>query len=502
MHHAMSRHVDAARRSALFAAAFSALAAGPAIAHDHSRPGEEKIDFERADPASVTVPAYAGAFTVPENRADPDSRAITLRYVRFPATTKTAGPPIVYLAGGPGGSGIATAKGRRFSLFMAMRAFGDVIAFDQRGTGASDGPGRCKSDISYDASKPLVRAEVLDAMRASITQCEAIWAERGVDIAGYTTTQNAADLDALRAHLGAEQLVLWGTSYGSHLAFAAMKTMDDRIARAILSSAEGPNQTVKRPARTDAFFDRIQAAIDADPAAKAAYPDVEALIRRVHAKLDVEPARITIRAPDGGDDVDYVFGSDTAKWMAGFAIGDPSRVKDLLAGYAAMDQGYYEPVGQFFFRMLHGGAPIDWNGMSLAMDQASGITADRAALIAAEADTALLGDFLNFPHPSPHLEGILGGLDEGDAFRAPTVTDTPTLLLSGDLDGRTYIESQLEAVEGFSNLTAVTVKNAGHNLFMSTPAVTAAIEAFMRGDPVPAEITAPTPVFIDPPGDR
>src|SRR5947207_14089952 len=59
---------------------------------------------------------------------------IELVFLRFKSTAKTPGPPIVYLAGGPGGSGIGTARGSRFRLFIAMREVGDVIAFDQRGT--------------------------------------------------------------------------------------------------------------------------------------------------------------------------------------------------------------------------------------------------------------------------------------------------------------------------------------------------------------------------------
>ena len=89
---------------------------------------EAPVTFEAASGESVD--AFEGAFSVPENRANPQSRMLTLRYVRFPATGDASGTPIVYLAGGPGGSGIQTAKGRRFPLFMDMREFGDVIAFD------------------------------------------------------------------------------------------------------------------------------------------------------------------------------------------------------------------------------------------------------------------------------------------------------------------------------------------------------------------------------------
>src|ERR671921_342969 len=79
------------------------------------------------------VPAEFGTLLVPEKRGNPDSNLIELAFVRFKSTAKNPGAPIVYLAGGPGGSGIGTAKGSRFPLFMAMREIGDVIAFDQRG---------------------------------------------------------------------------------------------------------------------------------------------------------------------------------------------------------------------------------------------------------------------------------------------------------------------------------------------------------------------------------
>src|SRR5918992_5233688 len=78
-----------------------------------------------------------GTLLVPENRSNPQSNLIELAFVRFKSTAKTPGPPIVYLAGGPGGSGIFSAKGSRFPLFMALREIADVIAFDQRGTGHS-----------------------------------------------------------------------------------------------------------------------------------------------------------------------------------------------------------------------------------------------------------------------------------------------------------------------------------------------------------------------------
>lgn len=107
----------------------------------------EPYQFESR--AGDIVDAERGEISVPENRANPQSRRISLELVRFPATTSSPGSPIVYLAGGPGGSGVDAARGPRFPLFMALREVGDVIALDQRGTGGSNEIPRCDAQRTY-----------------------------------------------------------------------------------------------------------------------------------------------------------------------------------------------------------------------------------------------------------------------------------------------------------------------------------------------------------------
>jgi hypothetical protein len=69
-------------------------------------------------------------------------------------------------------------------------------------------------------------------------------------------------------------------------------------------------------------------------------------------------------------------------------------------------------------------------------------------------------------------------------------------MLGGTLDGRTYPDSHREATAGLDHLRSITVVDAWHSLFMTTPEVTAAIERFMRGEPATsARIVAPSPKF-------
>jgi pimeloyl-ACP methyl ester carboxylesterase len=440
---------------------------------------ETPISFEAK--SGETVDAFEGSFIVPENRNAKNSRDISIHYVRFPATSDKPGAPIIYLAGGPGGSGIETAKHDRFPLFMAMREFGDVIAYDQRGTGASNDMANCTSSIIIEDTVSYTDETFADMHREAGQECLKFWADEGIDTLGYTTVQNAHDLDDLRQHLGAEKISLWGISYGSHLSLAALKQMEDRIERVVLASVEGLDQTVKMPAGTDAYFGRLQAAIDTEPQLKAMFPDIDGLMRRVHARLEAAPMSLTFTTKEG-EQSDYLLDRMDTQMFASGMIADPKWALRLLAIYAALDGGNTEPLQQILTRFVTPNEAISFRPMSFNTDVASGISKARHALIKQQAQDSLLRDYLNFP--MPQLDLTVPGLDLGDAFREKPVSDVPTLVLSGTLDGRTYVESQQEAVIGLKNAELVTVINAGHNLFMSSPEVTTTIQEFMRGEPV------------------
>lgn len=270
--------------------------------------------------------------------------------------------------------------------------------------------------------------------------------------------------------------------------------MNDRLDRVVIASAEGLDQTVKLPARADAYFDRLQAAVDGNPEAKAAYPDIKALIARVHRKLDDKPVMLHLKDPEGAD-TEVLLQRRTLQMIESGAISDPEGALQMLAIYRATDAGIYGPIAAATQRFFAPGAPMTMRAMPLAMDVASRIGDTRLALVQQQASTALLGDWLNFP--MPQLRSTFPQLDLGDAFRKAPVSHVPTLLLTGTLDGRTYPDSPREATAGLDHLQAITVVNAGHNLFMTTPEVTTAIERFMRGEPVVSQrIVAPLPAFM------
>jgi pimeloyl-ACP methyl ester carboxylesterase len=431
--------------------------------------------------------AERGFFEVPEDRRDPRSRRIRLSYVRFASTAAKPGNPIVYLAGGPGGTATGTAVGPRFPIFMALREVADVIAFDQRGTGLSNPIPRRPSPAG--PPPPLTRDGLTDQVRGEVKAAWADWTAAGVAMRGYNTAESADDIEDLRRHLGAERIDLWGISYGSHLGLSVLKRHGKRVGRVALASLEGQDQTVKRPGAIDAYLRRVDALLGTDPAARAAIPDLPALMRRVHSRLEAEPAPVTISL--GGTPTEVKVGGFAVQIMAGAMIANPATLVTLPALYRALDAGETGVLTPFL-GILAGQLGV--SGMPEAMDLASGISPKRLALVEREARTAVLGDALNFP--MPHLLGAVPGMDLGADFRAPIRIDHPALLVAGTLDGRTPLEEQAEVAAQFRNRAQVTVENAGHNVFEAHPEVQNLLVRFFRGEAVrDTKLTLPPPTF-------
>lgn len=437
------------------------------------------------------VDAFKGTFHVPENRANPRSREIAISYVRFPSTGEYPGPPIIYLAGGPGGSGVETARAWRFSLFMAMRDFGDVIALDQRGTGWSNHIPVCEANVGLPLDQAILREDMEEGMAELANGCAAFWEDAGVDLAGYNTLESARDIEALRTELGVEKVSLWGISYGSHLALATLKTMPRNIHKVVIASVEGLDQTVKLPARTDAYFERLQAAINADAEAAKLFPDIKDLMRRVHSRLEATPAAWEITSPNS-EAASVAIGKVEMQILASSMISDPRLSKELPWLYLMAESGDFSEVGPIVYRYIKA-EPVLMRGMPEAMDVMSGIPPKRLELVSEQAEGALLGDMLNFP--MPHMRGVFRFGAFGEDFWEPVVSDVPTLAFSGTLDGRTYPESAREALAGFSRLSHVVVRNGGHNLYMQGPQIAEAITSFMIGEAVPDEIELEAPKF-------
>ena len=440
------------------------------------------------------VDAELGLLLVPENRSDPQSNLIELAFVRFKSTSKAPGPPVVYLAGGPGGSGTGTAMGSRFPLFMAMREAGDVIAFDQRGTGMSKPNLFCPNQFNLPLDAAPTREAFVRAYNGAAKDCASYWTRmQRVDLRGYNTNESADDLEDLRRALGARQISLWSISYGTHLALAAIRRHPQSIHRAILAGTEGPDHTYKLPSNIEKHLDDLSAVVRADPGLGKEIPDFKGLMKSVLDRLEKEPATVEVTDPLTKLPVKVIVNKFVMQFLVANNIGTTVTLTFPAAFYRA-SKGDYADVARAWLNSTRG----QGSAMSLMMDCASGMTAARRERVKREAGGTLLGDLMNDPFPGA-CEG-LGAPDLGDEFRSPVRADVPVLFISGTLDARTPVSNAEEYRAGFPDSTHLVIEGAVHSdpLFLSSPRIKEAMLEFLSGRKVSAtRITLP-PMKFDP----
>jgi len=435
----------------------SCVLASPAV--HAAAPAVGRIDFQPyafETEKHGTVQAEIGFFSVPRRHRAPDGAKFRLRVVRLRASRQPArNPPIVYLAGGPGGSGVGTARGDRWPVFDAVRRDADVLLLDQRGTGLSERPPECPFNTALDPARAWSQAHHLAALHATAQRCAGFWRSKGVDLDAYNSIDSAHDVDALRRAVGAPTLNLWGMSYGTHLALAVLRYHGDHVGRAVLMGSEGPDDTLKAPMSADHTLQRIADLTRRDAVAHALSPDLIGAMQRVFDRLGRQP--VLARLPFSTKDV--MIGRFDAQLAAVALLGRTEFARYLPLAFATADQGDY---GSLAFLVVEVRKTLgEFAAMPLAMDVASGASTQRRALIAREQPQSLFGAALNFP--IAQIGEGLGIADVGSTFRAPLRSTVPVLFVSGTLDTRTPPQNAESLRRGFASSTHLVLRGAGHD---------------------------------------
>lgn len=244
-----------------------------------------------AAPAGLTVSCRW--LDVPENREDPD-RGGTVQIAVAILHSRSASPqpdPVVQIAGGPGGSGLAQLGFWATSPLLDQR---DMVLFDQRGAGASlpslDCPER-DAALATNLGRAEPYAVEVEAYRAALTVCRERLVAVGVDLDQYDTEATAADLADLRVALGEEEWNLYGISYGTRIALATMRSHPEGIRSVVLDSAYPPGvgSLADVHGRADEAFGAFFDACAAEPACASAYPELEGVLEAVVERYNTTP---------------------------------------------------------------------------------------------------------------------------------------------------------------------------------------------------------------------
>ena len=271
------------------------------------------VTSPRQSPPSGSVPRYerapcpveiapgervdCGILVVPERRGVAGTRAIRLPVMIFRSRLAVpAADPVLYMAGGPGGSTVA---GRRSGKNLPFLDDRDVILLEQRGAHHAQPALRCpdinrlKGEVAAGRLRGTAATEALSAAAAA---CRRQLTSSGVDLDGYTSAATADDIEDLRKALGYETWNLHGISYSTRLMLTVLRRHPAGVRSVILDSVLPP----------DVNFDEVSAAnlwralnvvFDAcavDRGCSAAHPDLRGTFARLVAAADVRPLPIGV----------------------------------------------------------------------------------------------------------------------------------------------------------------------------------------------------------------
>jgi pimeloyl-ACP methyl ester carboxylesterase len=434
------------------------LIAGCALAADESPALEMETCQISLPGSSLTAAAECGWFEVAENPAEPDGRKIKLRVARVPATDRSVEPdPLVLFAGGPG----QAASEAWLIVAPALRKVNknrDILLIDQRGTGQSN-PLRCPvvdleqaMSVDWDELTPFTQ-ECLDQLTG--------------DPRFYTTTIGMQDYDLVREALGYEQLNLFGVSYGTRAAQVYLRLFPDRVRSVVLDSVAPQDLALgtEHAQKLDQAIARVLNSCEQDELCNEAYPHITQDLESIVRQLNESPVDVTVDHPLTGKPFSFVFDRQVLGSSIRFMTysAETQALLPLLIHEAA-SSGSFDRIASQLLITASGITDSIAQGMELSV-----ICAEDYPLFPAvpEEDpenpsTSLLGDAML---KASHIQcGIWPRGDVPENFHDPVVSDTPTLLLSGELDPVTPPEYAERVKEHLSNSLHLVAPGQGHSV--------------------------------------
>lgn len=471
------------------------------------------VPFTPCEPAGVSC----GTVAVPLDRSGVTPGTIDLAVRRKPATSGTTTGFLVALTGGPGGAAIPLIP--RFSdALAAALAARDLVVFDVRGVGRS---GAISCDLPDRRTFDDIRrcAEQLGPLRAF-----------------FQSRDTADDIEAVRIAVGAERVALYAVSYGAVAVYDYAARYPARVEWMILDSPVAPigfDPTMQERVA----LPRVMRSICAGkcPATMKPARDLAALVPRLRqkplsgrlvrpngrlvraavssiplysaiAESDLNlPLRALIpaalRGAIEGDRapllrlVGLVFGEGRARGTAADAFQVDNSVVNFATNCEETRFPWARDAPPRSASAPWPGPPGDAEARAAATSVAlQAVPPSRYAPFTGREVTgareSVARTCLGWPH-TPRAPSL-------DTVPPP---DVPVLVLSGEHDLRTPLESASQIAARFPRSGLVTARYTGHAVLSGAPravrpCVLAAVKRFVAG--VPVRTTCGGPVTLPP----
>jgi pimeloyl-ACP methyl ester carboxylesterase len=402
--------------------------------------------------ADVTRPARCGVFELAENPARPDGRRIPISVVVIPAAGGEAlADPIVPLMGGPGEDAISAA-----AIFVEqlepLLHDRDLVLIDQRGTGRS-GALRCDLHASEDSAASLRDLLPFEAVERCAQRLSA-----RADLTQYTYTHFANDLEYVRRALGYGPLNLFAGSYGTRAAQVYLRAYPQSVRTAYLGSVVpidvATPLTMAREAQV--ALENTFSACAADPACRAAFPNVREEFRQVVVRLDSGAVRVSVAGQPG---TVQVHRGRVIEWLRS-KLYRPSDAASLPWMIHQAYAGDWNPIVEGVLSQARGMSSALSFGLFFSITCSEDIPFVREPDIARETQGTFLGDYRVRQQQAACR--VWPKVSVPNGYRTPVRSSVPTLFVSGDTDGASPLWFTERVAPGFSKRLEVIHRGRGH----------------------------------------
>jgi pimeloyl-ACP methyl ester carboxylesterase len=459
-----------------------ALVAGTTACGNSTAPSADKLQWCPKVTGHVTD---CGVISRPLVEGAPQLGTVDVGYalIRHSRENSPAAGTVMPNPGGPGAPTISYGTDVAALNDAVLKDY-DVLLIDARGTGVST-PLDCGID------ERAFEIGTRDYQRSSAVRCAD---KLGPKAAGYTSAATADDFDAVRAHLGIDKVIPYGSSYGTYLMTVYGQRHPEHVQSIVLAGAYPLHfDPLQRP-NADAVDLTLRRICERSHSCD---PDVAVRdLRTVTAQLRATPITVDKITVTEGEFGNLVFegatsdvGSDPDELtplgrlpaaLHAAAHGDDAALRRVIADIAAPDPDSEDDDDLY--------VAVACNDYLTLWSADADIATREAQYHHALNATGELGSF--------SAEGFADAQHDGgdicirwpkDAHhQRPDQASTPfpsapVLVLSGDLDAITPDANGLLASRQFPHSTYLEVPNLGH-----TPdnepsgCVAGIIEAFLR----------------------
>jgi pimeloyl-ACP methyl ester carboxylesterase len=435
-------------RGILFGLGSLAGLASPAWAIPAPPPTPAKLELHSCRIAGLQHDALCGVLPRPLDPAHADGVSINLHVLVIPAIARQKLPdPVFFFAGGPGQSAIGLA-GTIERIVSRLGTRRDLVLVDQRGTGHS-APLQCDTPAPDEAlARALDRAKLVAAMDACRAKLERLpWG----DLRFYTTPIAMADIDAVRAALGAERINAMGISYGTRAVLEYLRAYPQHVRRALIDGVAPADMTLPESFDIDgaaALDDELRGCL-AEKACAAAHPALPQTWQSLLASL---PRPVDVADPSSGKPLHFALSKDMVLGLVRPALYSPALAAMLPHAIEEAAAGRFGVL--LALASSPGGAPSD---MSEGQHFSVVCAEDVPRLAPAAGNTGgLQGVYRDVCAHWP--KGLVP-----QAFYAIPRSPAPVLLLSGGLDPVTPPRHALRVAQALGpQARSVVVANNGH----------------------------------------